>query len=128
MYILDKEQIRRMHNLMRKNGVHKINISMFSEQQQKIIYNSYAEQFFSYGGLGFMVNCVVPYALANNLEMVDKKLKQEIEYALKQSDYEYAFLCARLLNDNAMVEFLKQYNVTNKYDKIFDDLNKFIKR
>ncbi len=128
MYILDKEQIRKMHNLMRKNGVHKVNISMFSEQQQKLIYDSYAEQFFSYGGLGFMVNCVIPYALANNLVMVDKKLKQEIDYALKQNDYDYALLCARLLNDNAMVEFLKQYNVTNKYDKIFDDLNKFIKR
>ena len=128
MYILDKEQLRKMHNLMREKGVHSVNVSMFSEQQQKLIYESYAEQFLGFNGMFFMANCVISYALADNLEMINKKLKQEFDYALKQYDYDYALLCARLLNDDGMIEFLKQYNVTNKYDKIFEDINKFIKK
>lgn len=128
MYILDKEQLRRLHNLMRDKGINNVNVSMFSEQQRKLIYEGYAEQFLAYNGLGFMVNCVISYALANNLNMVNEKLKQELDYALKQYDYDYALLCARLMNDNSMIEFLKQYNTTNKYDRIFDDVNKFIKR
>jgi|SRR3989344_6721141 len=126
MLILDKDQLRKIHNLMRDKGIHKVNISMFSEQQKKLIYESYAEQFLSYSELGFMVNCVISYALANNQEMVTKKLKQELDYAIKQQDYDYALLCARLMSDDSMVEFLKQYNPTNKYDKVFSDINKFI--
>ena len=115
-----------MHTLMREKGVHNVNTSMFSEQQRKVIYESYGEQFLMFNGLGYLVNCVVPYALAKNMNMVDKKLKQELDYALKQYDYEYAFLCAKLLNDEKMIEFVKQYDVKGRYDKIFNDMSKFV--
>ncbi|AJF62522.1 MAG: hypothetical protein QT11_C0001G0374 [archaeon GW2011_AR20] len=126
MFILDENKLKMLHTLMREKGVHNVNTSMFSEQQRKIIYESYGEQFLMFNGLGYMVNCVVPYALAKNINMVDKKLKQELDYALKQYDYEYAFLCAKLLNDEKMVEFVKQYDVKGDYDKIFNDMNKFV--
>jgi len=126
MFILDENKLKMLHTLMREKGVHNVNTSMFSEQQRKIIYESYGEQFLMFNGLGYMVNCVVPYALAKNINMVDKKLKQELDYALKQYDYEYAFLCAKLLNDKKMVEFVKQYDVKGDYDKIFNDMNKFV--
>ena len=126
MFILGENKLKMLHTLMREKGVHNVNTSMFSEQQRKIIYESYGEQFLMFNGLGYMVNCVVPYALAKNINMVDKKLKQELDYALKQYDYEYAFLCAKLLNDEKMVEFVKQYDVKGDYDKIFNDMNKFV--
>lgn len=126
MFILDKNKLKMLHTLMREKGVNNVNISMFSEQQRKIVYESYAEQYFMFNGLGFMVNCVISYALAKNIEMVNKKLKQELDYALKQYDYDYALLCAKLLQDEKMIEFLKQYNITNKYDKIFNDISKFV--
>ncbi|MEK6907529.1 MAG: hypothetical protein AABW45_03290, partial [Nanoarchaeota archaeon] len=126
MFILDENKLKMLHTLMREKGVVNVSTSMFSEQQRKIIYESYAEKYLMFDGLGFMVNCVVSYALAKNINMMDKKLKQEFDYALKQYDYDYALLCAKLLNDNAMIEFLKQYNTTNKYDKIFNDMNKFV--
>lgn len=126
MLVLDKNQLRKFHNLMREKGVHNVNTSMFSDEQRKLIYESYGEQFLIFNGLFFMTNCVVSYALANNLGIINKKLKQELDYALKQYDYDYALLCARLLNDKSMIEFLKQYNITNNYDKIFSDINKFI--
>jgi len=126
MLILDKGQLRKLHNLMRDKGVNNVNISMFSEEQRKLVYESYAEQFLGFNGLFFMSNCVVSYALANNLDMVNKKLKQEVEYALKQYDYDYALLCAKLLDDQKIVEFLKQYRITNNYDNIFNNINKFI--
>jgi len=126
MFILDKNKLKMMHTLMREKGVHNVNTSMFSDQQRKVIYEGYADQFFMFNGLGFMVNCVISYALAKNLGMVNKKLKQELDYALKQYEYDYALLCANLLQDEKMIEFLKQYNITNKYDKIFNDINKFV--
>src|SRR3989344_1636097 len=125
MFLLDENKLKMLHNLMREKGVDKINVSMFSEKQKKIIYESYGEQFLMFDGLGFMVNCVASYALAKNLEMTNKKLKQEFDYGLKQYDYDYALLCAKLLNDKEMIEFLKQYNPTNKYDNIFNELNIF---
>ncbi|MEK6835911.1 MAG: hypothetical protein AABX55_02715 [Nanoarchaeota archaeon] len=126
MFILDESKLKMMHTLMREKGVNKVDLSMFSELQRKKIYETYAEQFFMFNGLGYMVNCVASYALARNIEMVNKKLKQELEYALKQYDYDYALLCARLLQDNSMIEFLKQYKISNKYDNIFNELNKLI--
>jgi hypothetical protein len=126
MYILDENKLKMMHTLMREKGVHNVNTSMFSEQQRKVIYESYADQFFMFNGLGFMVNCVVSYTLSKNIEMVNKKLKMEFDYALKQYDYDYALLCARLMQDEKMIEFLKQYNIKGKYDKMFNDLDKFI--
>jgi len=126
MFILDENKLKMMHTLMREKGVHNVNTSMFSEQQRKVIYESYGEQFLMFNGLGYLVNCVVPYALAKNMNMVDKKLKQELDYALKQYDYEYAFLCAKLLNDEKMIEFVKQYDVKGRYDKIFNDMSKFV--
>ncbi|MEK6835006.1 MAG: hypothetical protein AABX61_01960 [Nanoarchaeota archaeon] len=126
MFILDENKLKMLHTLMREKGVVNVSISMFSEQQKKIIYDSYAEKYLMFNGLGFMVNCVLSYALAKNIEMVNKKLKQELEYALKQYDYEYAFLCTKLLNDEKMIEFLKQYDIKGRYDKIFNDINKFI--
>ena len=126
MFILDENKLKMMHTLMREKGIINVNVSMFSDNQRKIIYESYGEQFLMFNGLGFMVNCVLSYALAKNLEIVNKKLKQEFDYALKQYDYEYAFLCARLMNDEKMIEFLKQYNIKGKYEKIFNDMNKFL--
>lgn len=126
MFILDENKLKMLHTLMREKGVHNVNISMFSEQQRRTIYESYGDQYLMFNGLGYMVNCVISYALAKNIEMVNKKLRQELDYALKQYDYDYALLCAKLLNDEKMVEFLKQYNTTNKYDKIFNDMNKFV--
>ena len=126
MFILDENKLKMMHTLMREKGVHNVNVSMFDEKQRKIIYESYAEQYLMFNGLGFMVNCVLSYALAKNILMMDKKLKQELDYALKQYDYDYALLCAKLLNDEKMIEFLKQYDVKGKYDKIFGDMNKFV--
>ena len=126
MFILDENKLKMLHTLMREKGVHNVNISMFSEQQRKIIYESYGEKFLFFNGMVFMVNCVVSYALAKNIDMANKKLKQEFDYALKQYDYEYAYLCARLLDDEKMVEFVKQYDIKGKYDKIFDDVNNFV--
>ena len=126
MFILDENKLKMMHTLMREKGVNNVDLTMFSELQTKKIYETYAEQFFMFDGLGYMVNCVVSYALAKNIEMVNKKLKKELDYALKQYDYDYALLCAKLLQDNEMIEFLKQYNITNKYDKIFNEVNRFV--
>ena len=126
MFILDKNKLKMMHTLMREKGVHNVNTSMFSDQQRKVIYEGYADQFFMFNGLGFMVNCVISYALAKNLGMVNKKLKQELDYALKQYDYDYALLCAKLMDNKEMIEFLKQYKISNRYDNIFNQLNKSI--
>ncbi len=126
MFILDENKLKMLHNLMREKGINKVNISMFNEQQKKKVYESYGEKFLIYNGLGFMLNCVISYALAKNRDIVNKKLKQELDYALKQYDYDYALLCAKLMQDEKMIEFLKQYDVKNKYDKIFNELNKFI--
>jgi len=126
MFILDENKLKMMHTLMREKGVNNVDLTMFSELQRKRIYETYGEQFLMFDGLGYMVNCVIAYALAKNIEMVNKKLKKELDYALKQYDYDYASLCAKLLQDNEMIEFLKQYNVTNKYDKIFNTVNKFV--
>ena len=126
MFILDENKLKMLHTLMREKGIINVNTSMFSEQQRKIIYESYGEQFFMYNGLAFMVNCVISYALAKNIGIVNKKLKQEFDYALKQYDYDYALLCAKLMNDEKMIEFLKQYDIKGKYDKIFNDMDKFV--
>lgn len=126
MFLLDENKLKMLHNLMREKGITNVNVSMFSEQQKKRIYEGYGEQFLVYNGLAFMVNCVLSYALAKNIGMVNKKLKQELDYSLKQYDYEYALLCAKLMNDEKMIEFLNQYNITNKYNKIFNDVNKFV--
>ncbi len=128
MYLLDEKILRGLHNLMRDKGVNNVNISMFSPEQQKIIYEGYGEQFLIYNGLWFMMNAVVSYALAKNIEMVNKKLKSELDYAFKAHDYDYATLCARLLGENTTVEFLKNYNPSNKYESIYNELIGFINK
>ena len=125
MFILDENKLRMLHNLMREKGISNVDISMFSEQQRKTIYESYGEKFLYYNGLGFMVNCVISYALAKNLEMVDKKLREELDYAFKAHDYDYALLCSKLLQDQGMITFLKNYTQTDKYEKLFNDVIKF---
>jgi len=126
MFLLDENQLKMMHKLMRERGITKVEVNMFNEEQKKRIYESYGEQFLVYNGVWFMVNCVTSYALAKNIDMVNQKLKQELDYALKQYDYDYAFLCARLMQDETITEFLKQYSITVKYEKIFSELNKII--
>jgi hypothetical protein len=126
MYLLDENKIKLLHNLMREKGINNVNTSMFNEQQKKKIYESYGEKFLYYNGLAFMVNCVLSYALAKNKEMAEKKLREELDYAFKSHDYDYALLCSKLLNDKGMTDFLKQYTKTDKYEKVFNDLNKFI--
>ena len=126
MFILDENRLRMLHNLMREKGVINIDISMFDERQRKIIYESYGEKFLFYTGMAFMVNCVLSYALAKNKEMVDKKLREELDYAFKAHDYDYALLCAKLLQDNGMIEFIKNYTQTDKYENVFNSMIKYL--
>ncbi len=126
MYLLDENKLKLLHGLMRDKGVDKVNVSMFNEQQQKFIYESYGENFLSYNGLGFMTNCILSYALAKNISMVNKKLQKEIDYALLQKDYDYAILCAKLMDNSEMIKFLEQYSKSNKYENIFNGINKYI--
>ena len=126
MFILDENKLKMLHTLMREKGIMNVDISMFSEQQKKIIYESYGEKFLYYNGIAFMVNCVTSYALAKNKDLMNKKLREELDYAFKAQDYDYALLCAKLLNDHGMVEFIKNYTKTDKYEKIFNDVNKFV--
>ena len=111
---------------MKEKGVNNVNISMFNEQQRKMVYEGYGEQFLVYNGLWFMLNAIVSYSLAKNIGMVEKKLNQELEYAIHAQDYDYALLCARLLQDKAMEEFIKNYNTTGKYDKVFNETIGFV--
>ena len=126
MFILDENKLKMLHNLMREKGIMNVDISMFDEKQRKIIYESYGEKFLMYNGLGFMVNCVISYALAKNLDMTNKKLKEELDYAFTAHDYDYALLCAKLMHDESMISFLKNYTNQDKYEKIFNMINKFI--
>ncbi len=126
MYVIDDKLLRGLHNLMREKGVNKVNVSMFSPEQQKMIYEGYGEQFLIYNGMWFMINAVVSYSLANNIEMVNKKLKAELDYAFKAHDYDYAMLCARLLQDNEMTEFLKNYTTIDKHAKVYIEMINFI--
>ena len=126
MFILDENKLRMLHNLMREKGVINVDISMFEERQKKIIYESYGEKFLFYTGMAFMVNCVLSYALAKNKEMIDKKLREELDYAFKAHDYDYALLCAKLLQDNGMIEFIKNYTQTDKYENVFNSMIKYI--
>ena len=105
-----------------------VDISMFSEEQQKTLYEGYGEQFLFYNGMWFMINSVVSYALAKNMVMVDKKLREELDYAFQAHDYDYAMLCARLLQDTGMVEFLKNYTTIDKNDKIFNEMIVFVNK
>jgi len=124
--MLDENKLRMLHNLMREKGIHNVDISMFGEEQRKKIYESYAEQFFGFNGMGYMVNCVISYALAKNIQRVNEKLHKELEYALKAQDYDYALLCAKLLDDPEMVGFIKNYTKIEKYERVFNDINKFV--
>ena len=124
--MLDENKLKMLHNLMREKGISNVDISMFSETQRKKVYESYGEKFLSYNGLGFMVNCVLSYALAKNPEMVNKKLKEELDYAFTAHDYDYALLCAKLMSDESMIKFLKNYTQSDKYEKIFNEMNKFV--
>ena len=126
MFILDENKLKMLHTLMREKGIMNVDISMFSEQQKKIIYESYGEKFLYYNGIAFMVNCVTSYALAKNKDLMNKKLREELDYAFKAQDYDYALLCAKLLNDYGMVGFIKNYTKSDKYEKIFNDMNKFV--
>lgn len=126
MFILDENKLRMLHNLMREKGVINVDISMFDEKQRKIIYESYGEKFLYYNGMAFMVNCVLSYALSKNKEIVDKKLREELDYAFKAQDYDYALLCAKLLQDNGMIAFIKNYTNQDKYENIFNSMIKFI--
>ncbi len=126
MFILDENKLRILHNLMKEKGVNNVDIGMFDEKQKRKIYESYGEQFLSFNGMGYMVNCVIPYALAKNVHMVNEKLHKELEYALQAQDYDYALLCAKLLDDQGMIEFIKNYTKVDKYERVFNDVNKFI--
>ncbi len=126
MFILDENKLRMLHNLMREKGVINVDINMFDERQRRIIYESYGEKFLYYNGMAFMVNCVLSYALAKNKEMVDKKLREELDYAFKAQDYDYALLCAKLLQDNGMTAFIKNYTNQDKYENVFNSMIKFI--
>lgn len=126
MELLDDKKIKMLHNLIKEKGITNVNVSMFSEEQRKIIYEGYGEQFLIYNGLWFMINAIVSYSLAKNIGMVEKKLNQELEYAIHAQDYDYALLCARLLQDKSMEEFIKNYNTTGKYDKVFDETIGFV--
>jgi len=126
MFILDENKLRMLHNLMREKGIVNVDISMFEERQRKIIYESYGEKFLYYNGMAFMVNCVLSYALAKNKEMMDKKLREELDYAFKAQDYDYALLCAKLLQDKGMVAYLKNYTKTDKYENVFNSINGYI--
>ena len=79
MFILDENKLRMLHNLMREKGIMNVDLSMFSEQQKKTVYESYGEKFLMFNGLGFMVNFVISYALAKNMQMVNKKLREELD-------------------------------------------------
>ncbi len=126
MFILDENKLRMLHNLMREKGVVNVDISMFSEQQKKTVYESYGEKFLYYNGMAFMVNCVLSYALAKNKEMKEKKLREELDYAFKAQDYDYALLCAKLLQDKGMVEFIKNYTNQDKYENVFNSMIKYV--
>ncbi len=126
MFILDENKLRMLHNLMREKGIANVDISMFSEEQRKKVYESYGEKFIMFNGLGYMFNCVLSYALAKNIEMVNKKLKEELDYAFKAHDYDYALLCSKLLQDQSMVNFIKNYTQTDRYEKLFNEINKFV--
>ncbi|MEK6932244.1 MAG: hypothetical protein AABW56_00420 [Nanoarchaeota archaeon] len=126
MFILDENKLRMLHNLMREKGVINVDVSMFEERQRKIIYESYGEKFLFYSGMAFMVNCVISYALAKNIEMVNKKLREELDYAFKAHDYDYALLCSKLLRDQGMTTYLRNYTQTDKYENLFNSMNKFI--
>lgn len=126
MFILDENKLRMLHNLMREKGVVNVDISMFDEKQRKIVYESYGEKFLYYNGMAFMVNCVLSYALAKNNEMVDKKLREELDYAFKAQDYDYALLCAKLLKDNGLIAFIKNYTNQDKYENVFNSMIKYI--
>ena len=58
--------------------------------------------------------------------MTNKKLKEELDYAFTAHDYDYALLCAKLLQDQSMIDFVKNYTSSDKYEKIFNDMIKFI--
>ena len=126
MFILDENKLRMLHNLMREKGIVNVDISMFEERQRKIIYESYGEKFLFYTGMAFMVNCVLSYALAKNKEMMDKKLREELDYAFKAQDYDYALLCSKLLQDRGMIAYLKNYTETDKYESLFNSMIKYI--
>src|SRR3989344_1377020 len=126
MFILDENKLRMLHNLMREKGVINVDISMFDERQKKIIYEGYGEKFLYYSGMAFMVNCVISYALAKNLEMVNKKLREELDYAFKAHDYDYALLRAKLLQDNGLIAYLKNYTSQDKYENVFNSMNKYV--
>ncbi len=126
MELLDDKTTRMLHNLFQEKGVNNVNISMFSQEQQKIIYEGYGEQFLMYNGMWYMINAVVSYSLAKNIEMVNKKLKQEVEYAIKAHDYDYGMLCARLMQDNVMIEFLKNYTNGERYDQAYNEIVVFV--
>ena len=126
MLILDENKLKMLHTLMREMGVINVNVSMFNEQQQKKIYESYGEKFLYFNGMAFMVNCVLSYALAKNKELMDKKLREELDYGFTSHDYDYALLCAKLLDDKGMVAYLKSYTQTDKYGKIFNQMSNFV--
>ena len=126
MFILDENKLKMLHTLMREKGIMNVDISMFSEQQKKIIYESYGEKFLYYNGIAFMVNCVTSYALAKNKDLMNKKLREELDYAFKAQDYDYALLCAKLLNDAGMISFVKNYTTKDKYEKVFEQVNKYL--
>jgi len=126
MFILDENKLRMLHNLMRERGIINVDVSMFSDKQKKQIYEGYGEKFLMYNGMAFMVNCVLSYAFAKNKEMVDKKLREELDYAFKAQDYDYALLCAKLLNDPGMISFVKNYTTKDKYEKVFEQVNKYL--
>ena len=126
MFILDENKLKMLHNLMREKGISNVDISMFNEDQRKRVYESYGEKFLYYNGMAFMVNCVLSYSLAKNNELVDKKLREELDYAFKAQDYDYALLCAKLLKDNGMVAFIKNYTNQDKYENVFNSMMKVI--
>ena len=126
MFILDENKLRMLHNLMREKGVSNVDISMFNEDQRRRVYESYGEKFLYYNGMAFMVNCVLSYSLAKNNELVDKKLREELDYAFKAQDYDYALLCAKLLKDNGMIAFIKNYTNKDKYENVFNSMMKVI--
>ena len=126
MFILDENKLRMLHNLMRERGIINVDVSMFSDKQKKQIYEGYGEKFLMYNGMAFMVNCVLSYTFAKNKEMVDKKLREELDYAFKAQDYDYALLCAKLLQDNGLIAYLKNYTSQDKYENVFNSMNKYV--